>query len=116
MNLPQRLLAPAPGWIVETDVVVVGSGIAGLTTALRIGGLSLVVSPFAWALGRNALKEIRASQGQQSGESRGQTGMVTGVIGTVLLILALLAVVGLVVVGVSTSTGGSSTSTDSSTF
>ena len=36
MNLPQRLLAPAPGWIVDTDVVVVGSGIAGLTTALRI--------------------------------------------------------------------------------
>ena len=26
MSLPQRLLAPAPGWIVETDVVVVGSG------------------------------------------------------------------------------------------
>ena len=36
MNVPQRLLAPAPGWIVDTDVVVVGSGIAGLTTALRI--------------------------------------------------------------------------------
>ncbi|HEY0168370.1 MAG TPA: L-aspartate oxidase [Jatrophihabitans sp.] len=36
MSLPQRLLAPAPGWIVETDVVVIGSGIAGLTTALRI--------------------------------------------------------------------------------
>jgi L-aspartate oxidase len=36
VNLPQRLLAPAPGWITETDVVVVGSGIAGLTTALRI--------------------------------------------------------------------------------
>ncbi|HJQ02864.1 MAG TPA: L-aspartate oxidase [Jatrophihabitans sp.] len=36
MNLPQRLLAPAPGWILETDVVVAGSGIAGLTTALRI--------------------------------------------------------------------------------
>jgi L-aspartate oxidase len=41
MNLPQRLLAPAPGWIVETDVVVVGSGIAGLTTALRIAGSAL---------------------------------------------------------------------------
>jgi L-aspartate oxidase len=39
MNLPQRLLAPAPGWIVETDVVVVGSGIAGLTAALRIAGV-----------------------------------------------------------------------------
>jgi L-aspartate oxidase len=36
VNLPQRLLAPAPGWITETDVVVIGSGIAGLTTALRI--------------------------------------------------------------------------------
>ncbi|WP_375493798.1 L-aspartate oxidase [uncultured Jatrophihabitans sp.] len=31
-----RLLAPEPGWEVETDVVVVGSGIAGLTTALHI--------------------------------------------------------------------------------
>ncbi|MGX7677669.1 L-aspartate oxidase [Jatrophihabitans sp. DSM 45814] len=40
MNLPQRLLAPAPGWIVDTDVVVVGSGIAGLTTALRLAGFS----------------------------------------------------------------------------
>ena len=36
MSLPQRLLAPAPGWIAETDVVVIGSGVAGLTTALRV--------------------------------------------------------------------------------
>jgi len=40
VNLPQRLLAPAPGWITETDVVVIGSGIAGLTTALRIAASS----------------------------------------------------------------------------
>ncbi len=45
MNLPQRLLAPAPGWIVETDVVVVGSGIAGLTTALRIAGATAAGQP-----------------------------------------------------------------------
>ncbi len=32
--LPARLLAPEPGWVAETDVVVVGSGIAGLTVAL----------------------------------------------------------------------------------
>ena len=46
MNLPQRLLARAPGWITETDVVVIGSGIAGLTTALRIAadsGLRVLV-------------------------------------------------------------------------
>jgi len=30
-----RLLAPAPGWTVEADVVVVGSGVAGLMTALH---------------------------------------------------------------------------------
>ncbi|MBL1094096.1 MULTISPECIES: L-aspartate oxidase [Streptomyces] len=30
-----RLKAPAPGWAIEADVVVVGSGVAGLTTALR---------------------------------------------------------------------------------
>ncbi|WP_407837869.1 L-aspartate oxidase [Streptomyces sp. DSM 116496] len=30
-----RLHAPAPGWSVDADVVVVGSGVAGLTAALR---------------------------------------------------------------------------------
>ncbi|MGH8891096.1 MAG: L-aspartate oxidase [Acidothermaceae bacterium] len=30
-----RLAAPAPGWIARADIVVVGSGIAGLTTALK---------------------------------------------------------------------------------
>jgi L-aspartate oxidase len=33
---PGRLRAPAPGWTTRADVVVVGSGIAGLTAALRI--------------------------------------------------------------------------------
>lgn len=31
-----RLTAPEPGWVAEADVVIVGSGIAGLTAALRI--------------------------------------------------------------------------------
>jgi L-aspartate oxidase len=30
-----RLHAPAPGWSIDADVVVVGSGVAGLTVALR---------------------------------------------------------------------------------
>ncbi|WP_440071348.1 L-aspartate oxidase [Streptosporangium sp. OZ121] len=33
--IPQRLTAPPPGWTVRADVVVVGSGVAGLTLALR---------------------------------------------------------------------------------
>jgi L-aspartate oxidase len=33
--LPGRLSAARPGWRAEADVVVVGSGVAGLTTALR---------------------------------------------------------------------------------
>ena len=35
-TFPARLAAPAPGWTTYADVVVVGSGIAGLTAALRI--------------------------------------------------------------------------------
>ncbi|WP_433464916.1 L-aspartate oxidase [Spirillospora sp. CA-128828] len=33
--IPSVLHAPAPGWTAETDVVVIGSGIAGLVAALR---------------------------------------------------------------------------------
>ena len=36
VTLPRRLSAPAPGWTTSADVVVVGSGIAGLTGALRL--------------------------------------------------------------------------------
>ncbi|MFS3127222.1 L-aspartate oxidase [Nocardioides sp. Bht2] len=35
-TLPMRLTAPVPGWTTRADVVVIGSGIAGLTAALRI--------------------------------------------------------------------------------
>ncbi|WP_424536744.1 L-aspartate oxidase [Sphaerisporangium viridialbum] len=38
--IPRRLTAPEPGWTVEADVVVVGSGIAGLTVALRYAELA----------------------------------------------------------------------------
>jgi L-aspartate oxidase len=37
-RVPGRLTAPAPGWTTTADVVVVGSGIAGLTAGLRLVG------------------------------------------------------------------------------
>ncbi|MEJ7702825.1 MAG: FAD-dependent oxidoreductase [Geodermatophilaceae bacterium] len=44
-RLPRRLLAPIPGWTLEADVCVVGSGIAGLCAALhaRAAGLRVIV-------------------------------------------------------------------------
>jgi L-aspartate oxidase len=41
--LPRRLAAPAAGWTTAADVVVVGSGIAGLTTALLARSYGRVV-------------------------------------------------------------------------
>ncbi|MGH3413534.1 MAG: L-aspartate oxidase [Marmoricola sp.] len=38
MSLPIRLAAGRPGWTTTADVVVVGSGVAGLTAALRLRG------------------------------------------------------------------------------
>jgi len=36
LRIPARLKAPKPGWVMSAEVIVVGSGIAGLTAALRL--------------------------------------------------------------------------------
>ena len=41
--LPQRLAAERPGWIREVDIVVIGSGIAGLTAALECRDLGRIM-------------------------------------------------------------------------
>lgn len=43
VRLPNRLAAPRPGWRSRADVIVVGSGIAGLSAALRAQRLGRVV-------------------------------------------------------------------------
>jgi L-aspartate oxidase len=43
-SVPRRLTAPDPGWAETTDVVVVGSGIAGLTCALHLREAGLHVT------------------------------------------------------------------------
>jgi L-aspartate oxidase len=42
-SLPQRLAAEPPGWIREVDIVVIGSGIAGLTAALECRDLGTIM-------------------------------------------------------------------------
>ena len=42
-RLPQRLAAEPAGWVREADVVVIGSGIAGLTAALECRDLGKIM-------------------------------------------------------------------------
>lgn len=87
-------VAPPPDHPQATLSLVLG--LVGVIGALIFCGVPLVVSPFAWGVGHSALKEIRASQGRLGGESNARTGMILGIIGTVLLALAVIAVIGLV--------------------
>ena len=43
--LPEQLSAPVPGWTTYADVVVIGSGIAGLTTALQARAVLSATEP-----------------------------------------------------------------------
>ena len=80
------------------------------TTALVLGligliggclcGLPLLASPFAWAVGARAKREIEASHGQLGGAGNAQAGYITGIIGTVLLVLAVIALLLLLVIGI----------------
>jgi hypothetical protein len=63
-----------------------------------IGGftcyLPLALSPWAWVVGRRAVREIDAQPGRYEGRGPAMAGFVTGVVATVLLLLGLLLVLG----------------------
>lgn len=74
------------------------------TTVLVLGILSVVMvpvlGPFAWAMGRRALREADAAPHPTANRSTLQAGMVLGILGTVFMLLGLLwvlAVMGIVV-------------------
>lgn len=80
-------------------------GLVGLVGILVCGGLTLVVSPFAWAVGSRAVREIDASPGSYSGRELASAGRIMGIVGTGLLALGILAVIAFLalVVGVATT-------------
>ncbi len=70
------------------------------TMVLVLGILSIVIcqllGPFAWSMGRSALREIDASGQPYSNRGQVQAGMVCGIVGTVLLVLAVLYVIAMI--------------------
>ncbi len=76
-------------------------GIIGLAGIALCGGITLVLSPFAWGIGGRAVKEIdQAPPGTYSGRDLANAGRITGIIGTVFLILGVLTVVAIIVIAI----------------
>ncbi|MBO9520305.1 MAG: DUF4190 domain-containing protein [Nocardioidaceae bacterium] len=73
------------------------------TTALIIGIVSLVMCQpagiAAWIIGRNAMREIDASQGRLGGRGTAQAGYILGIISTVLTVLAVVLVIAIFAIG-----------------
>lgn len=74
-------------------------GIVGLAAGVMCY-LPFLVAPLAWIFGHKAMKEIDASGGMLSGRSEAKTGMILGIIGTVILVIALALVVLLIVLSI----------------
>mgnify|MGYP005828117639 CR=1 FL=1 len=89
---PQYDLSPTPPQH-PTSTSAMALGLIGLIGVLFCAGVTLLVSPFAWALGTRAIREIDADPTAYSGREMAMAGKIMGIIGTVLLILAVIALV-----------------------
>ena len=71
-------------------------GIIGLVGIAFCGGITLVLSPFAWAIGRKSVREIDANPGRYGGRDKANAGKIMGIIGTVFLLIGIIAIVGII--------------------
>ena len=76
-------------------------GIVGLAGIVFCAGITLVLSPFAWAIGRKAVREIDAEPGRYAGRDQAKGGQIMGIIGTVLLALGVIGIVAIMGLAVS---------------
>jgi hypothetical protein len=64
------------------------------TTALILGILGFVCcqlcAPFAWYMGQQELKAIKAGQSSMAGQGFATAGWILGIIGSILLVFVLL--------------------------
>jgi hypothetical protein len=102
-GFPQGYGAGLPEHPSATTALVLG--IIGLVGIAFCGGLTLVLSPFAWAIGRRSVKEIDASPGRYSGRDKANAGKIMGLIGTILLALGLLAIATIITIAVAVTPG-----------
>jgi hypothetical protein len=93
--------APANHPSATTALVLSLIGLAGIAFC---GGVTLVLSPFAWRIGARAVREIDASQGRLGGREQANAGRIMGIIGTVLLALGILLALALVALLVASGT------------
>ncbi len=84
-------------------------GIVGLVGIVFCGGLTLVLSPFAWAIGRKAVAEIDANPGRYGGRDKANAGKIMGMIGTILLAVGVVLVVLAIVLVAAYPDGGTTT-------
>ncbi|WP_051551468.1 hypothetical protein [Nocardioides sp. URHA0020] len=105
---PQPYRQPAPKHPSSTTAMVLG--LIAVVGVLSCGGVTLVLAPFAWAIGGRAVKEIDAAPpGTYSGRDEATIGRVTGIIGTVLLILGIIAVIAIIGLVVASDSSSSTT-------
>lgn len=84
-------------------------GIVGLVGIAVCGGITLVLSPFAWVTGAKAVREIDAAPpGTYSGRDQANAGKIMGIVGTILLIISVVAVIALIALAVIASSSSTS--------